>query len=312
MNMIECRVNTFTELDSLFEEYHRYRGWLYRGESDISWELQPKIARSPTATELWLLHREGSASAAEIEKRIATYKADGVEPAALKELVVLLENVRDKLGKVASLRLSILQNTERETLTAWKDHARRFLTHVPENDWEWLAVGQHHGLSTRLLDLTSNPLVAAFFALCEHRECDAAIYALLLSSYLDQSLDLGQVREPMLYKGPLIAERVVRQQGRFVVWGSPFDPLPDALGGTGELVKIIIPASERERIRRKIASLGVDRSTLFPDLDGAADHINWLMNNPALIVEGTPAFHQQFSDMRKEMRATLDRVQKIP
>ena len=52
----------------------------------------------------------------------------------------------------------------------------------------------------------------------------------------------------------------------------PFEPRED-LGE--ELAKIVIPRRVRTRVRAELNRVGINYSTLFPDLDGIARHITW-------------------------------------
>src|SRR5262249_1495514 len=68
---------------------------------------------------------------------------------------------------------------EARVLRIFKRKAHQFLAQPPglEDDFQWLALMQHHGAPTRLLDFTWSPYVAAFFAL-ERTLGDGVVWAM--------------------------------------------------------------------------------------------------------------------------------------
>jgi len=158
--------------------------------------------------------------------------------------------------------------------------AHLYLTHVPDRDdtFQWLALMQHHGAPTRLLDFTWSPYVAAFFAL-ERAAETAAVWALnpLKLTNITERLDpflAGALKGEIGIGEPFVMnQRLIAQSGTFVVTRQVGVPIEDLTGTNreGMLVKFELPAAQvRDTAMRELFSMNVTNATLFPDLDGLA------------------------------------------
>jgi hypothetical protein len=170
------------------------------------------------------------------------------------------------------------EKNEKEILRLFKERALRFLDFMPTTDWDWLALGQQHGLPTRLLDWTDNPLVACYFAVEEPGEDDSVIYAYQNQSYID----VEKHPEPFRYRAVgkfiprHISPRITNQGGLFTIHPKPYEPFE-----SDDMVKIIIPHRIRAELKKTLNRYGVDRFALFPSLDGLSAHIEWLQSKRA-------------------------------
>jgi hypothetical protein len=161
----------------------------------------------------------------------------------------------------------------------WRNQAVAYCA-LPENDLECLAVAQHHGLATRLLDWTSNPLIALYFAVYEEPSSDGALFCFLPCCFIsERHADLPSEEYLALYKPRSISPRILNQSGAFTYHpypAKPFSEYPQEFDGTGAaLYRLTVKKERKSDLLRQLDLYGINHVTLFPDLDGLSRHINW-------------------------------------
>lgn len=183
-----------------------------------------------------------------------------------------------KAGRVGSYRGAARKKPysvadERTALEAFKRQAPPYVSHTPASDLEWLAIAQHHGMSTRLLDWTESVLVAAYFAVADAGvKGDAVIYAVrdLPTASRSQEKRPFASRRVTVYRPPHISPRIPAQRSVFTL-----HPEPTVAFAPTSLVEWHISQTACGGIKAVLDSCAINEASLFPDIDGLSRYLGW-------------------------------------
>lgn len=194
------------------------------------------------------------------------------------------------------------EEIERDYIHRFQQQAAHHNVGAELDKWGWISFAQHHQIPTRLLDWSTQPLTALYFACCDYdasrdskdaldNNTDAKFFILdvrklnqktfqgngfppLLSDESDCIADYHPSKPltthlpPIAVIAPLKFERITFQSGTFTLHSENFDPEDNPFQNyTREL---IIPKDDKEKILEELEILGITETTLYRDLDRIA------------------------------------------
>lgn len=226
-------------------------------------------------------------------------------PFAFRGLSSAAHDLSNSLSRLAAGRSDITK-VELSLLRNFRKYAHAQAPPAVDTIWHWLAVAQHHGLPTRMVDWTYSPFVALHFATLDTGEYDVdgvvwcvnfveankrlpARLRTILEEEHSQTLTVEMLSEftslrafdslaadpfVVFVEPPSLDTRILNQFALFSLISDAAKSMDEWLRLHPELCRrVVVPAAMKWEVRDKLDQANINERTLFPGLDGLS---RWL------------------------------------